>query len=100
MAEQQDPEAFGYQAAGPQPALSDYQCATHSQGASHPSAQPQTHAAQQLASNGYSSGGSFSSGGQCNGAAPTQNPALIGPPPLPPGWVESKDPRYNNTTYW
>ena len=22
------------------------------------------------------------------------------PPPLPPGWIEAKDPRYNDTTYW
>ena len=27
-------------------------------------------------------------------------PLPPGPPPLPPGWVEAKDPRYNNATYW
>jgi len=26
--------------------------------------------------------------------------AASGASALPPGWVEAKDPRYNNTTYW
>ena len=27
-------------------------------------------------------------------------PLPTGPPPLPAGWVEATDPRYNNATYW
>lgn len=27
-------------------------------------------------------------------------PGVAAPPPLSPGWVEAKDPRYNNMTYW
>ena len=40
---------------------------------------------------------SSGSGGDAAAAA-AAGPSDFGP--LPPGWVEAKDPRYNNATYW